>query len=432
MHDDLRAAIAEALRSSAGPHQVVAPDRSLPSVYDVSGLAAATIGCAAAEVAALVAERTGHEPTVVVDRGRASTWFASTVEPVDFSVPPVWDAVAGDYPCADGWIRLHTNAAHHRAAALRVLDAPVDRDRVARAVLAWTGADLEAAVVAEGGCAAELRSLEAWRAHPQGSAVGTEPLIAWSGSPAPWRSSHADRPLAGLRVLDLTRVLAGPVCTRFLAGWGADVLRIDPPDWHEPVLEAEVTLGKRCARLDLRTTAGVDVLGGLVAEADVVVHGYRPGALAGLGVGPFDGVVDVALDAYGWTGPWAGRRGFDSLVQNSSGIAAAGMAALADERPRPLPVQALDHATGYLMAAAVVRALRSGPRRARLSLARTAALLVEHPGDLGGEIGAPTSWSEEITAWGTLRRAAPPVTIGHGAPRWDRSATPLGSHRPTW
>lgn len=147
--------------------------------------------------------------------------------------------MAGDYRTVDGWIRLHTNAPHHRDAALSVLDAPIEREAVAAAVARWRADDLEGAVVAAGGCAAAMRSPEAWGLHPQGAAVALEPLVAWEiGETGPdgLAAARADRPLAGLRVLDLTRILAGPVATRVLAGFGATVLRLDPPGWEEPSL----------------------------------------------------------------------------------------------------------------------------------------------------------------------------------------------------
>ena len=258
----------------------------------------------------------------------------------------------------------------------------------------WGADDLEAAVVTAGGAAAAMRSAAAWDAHPQGVAVAAEPLLHVERTAAGPRMAEADaappsgRPLDGLRVLDLTRVLAGPVATRLLAGWGADVLRIDPPGWDEPNVVPEVTLGKRCARLDLHEDRDRDRLLRLLADADVVVHGYRPGALDGLGLGADardaarPGLVDVSLDAYGWTGPWAGRRGFDSLVQMSSGIAEAGQVAAGADHPVSLPVPALDHATGYLLASAALTGLslrRQDGRgsRWRASLARMSRLLVD-------------------------------------------------------
>jgi hypothetical protein len=424
------------------------PDRvtgrgSLPSAYAVTDLAVAALAHAAGAVADLIA--LDHpRPSVTVDRPLASAWFRASIRPIGWSLPPIWDAVAGDYPAADGWIRLHTNAPHHRAAALGVLGVPAERDAVAAAVHAWEAEALEDAVVGAGGCAAALRSPAAWASHPQGAAVAAEPLVAEApGTDAPpLPPATPARPLAGVRVLDLTRVLAGPVATRFLAGFGADVLRIDPPDWDEPPVVPEVTVGKRCARLDARTPAGRRTLERLLGAADVLVHGYRPGALDALGLDAArraelrPGLVEVTLDAYGWTGPWAGRRGFDSLVQMSTGIAAAsggerGAAARGGggDKPVPLPVQALDHATGYLLAAAAVDGLAR--RRAqgrgtttRCSLARTAAWLTSLPPteDPGAHDDDATVVAEgvEDTTWGPARRLRPPIEVaGTHAPAWE-------------
>jgi hypothetical protein len=420
---------------------------ALPSAFAVTDLAAGSI--AAAGLA--LAEVAGATGPVSVDRRLASFWFATALRPDGWRVPAPWDPVAGDYPTRDGWIRLHTNAPRHRAAAERVVGTQTDRAGMARAVAGWDKAELEAAILTEGGCAAEMRGLAAWMAHPAGQAVAAEPLVALGPvagrSPARW-NPRAGRPLANLRLLDLTRVLAGPVATRFLAGFGADVLRIDPPDWDEAPLEPEMTLGKTCARLDLRRAADRAVFEELLAGADVLVHGYRPGALDGLGYGEAvrerlsPGLVEVCLDAYGWSGPWAGRRGFDSLVQMSCGIAAAGQDWRQADRPVPLPVQALDQATGYIMAAAVLRLLARRLSdgiggRARLSLARTAVFLAgarptEAAGPLASETEADLAPEVEETSWGPARRLRPPVSVAHAPMRWTRAARRLGTDAPVW
>ena len=423
---------------------------ALPSAFPVTDLAAGSVGAAALAVAALIGTRNGVKPTATVDRRLASFWFGSSIRPLGWALPPVWDDLAGDYRTADGWLRIHTHVPRHRAVVLGVLGVQAGRDQVAAAIATWSADALEAAIVEQGGAAAAMRSMAAWAAHPQGQAVAAEPLLHREpGSPAAapaWRLPR-ERPLQGIRVLDLTRVLAGPVATRFLAGFGAEVLRIDPPDWDEPSLAPDITLGKRCARLDLRQPDGRGTLDTLLRQADVLVHGYRPGALPGLGLDAArrqalrPGLVDVCLDAYGWTGPWAGRRGFDSLVQMSSGIADAGMTRLGRDRPTPLPVQALDHATGYLLAAAVLRGLADrlttgAGTVARASLARTAALLAgmtpgaEEP--LTPEGADDLTGSIEPTSWGPARRVLPPCRI-EGAPmRWDRAAAALGSAAACW
>ncbi|WP_424814520.1 CoA transferase [Roseococcus sp. YIM B11640] len=420
---------------------------ALPSSFAVTGLAAASIG--AAGLAA--AELTSALPQVTVDRRLASLWFAWTLKPDGWTMPAPWDAVAGDYRTADGWIKLHTNAPHHRAAALSVLRAPNEREAVAKAVAGWQAEALESAIIAAGGCSAVMRSRAEWATHPQGMAVGAEPLLAiQAAGDAPaldWRPSSG-RPLAGLRVLDLTRILAGPIATRFLAMLGAEVLRIDPPGWDEPSVIPEVALGKNCARLDLKTEAGRETLRDLLRGAHVMIHGYRSDALEKLGLGAEarralnPGLVDVCLDAYGWSGPWARRRGFDSLVQMSSGIAEAGLRAYGSDKPTPLPVQALDHATGYLLAAAALRGLtrRLATGRGsltRCSLARTAALLAAMPSDDLKASLAPAGPADfldtlEATSWGRAHRMRPPLAIEGVAIGADRPAMNHGTAEPRW
>jgi len=432
----------------------------LESFYPVSDLASAAVGVAGLAVAqvldALGMPPDSTTPSVVVDRGLADAWFGFALRPIGWELPSPWDPIAGDYPTlhaegSGGWIRLHTNAPHHRAAALRVLGVAADRAAVAGAVASWVAGDLESAVVGEGGCAAELRTPAAWAQHPQGAAVAREPLVATErtehstdASPARWRPTPA-RPLAGLRVLDLTRVLAGPVATRLLAGLGAQVLRIDPPVWDEPGVVPEMTIGKRAARLDAHDLADRERLLELLTEADVLISGYRADALERLGLGDQQrrrirpGLVDVSLTAYGHSGPWASRRGFDSLVQMSSGIAAAGLEAGTADRPTPLPVQALDHATGYLMAAAALAGLADRLRdgagtRSRLSLARTA---IELEAARGLERDAPVAVAEYprtplTTPWGAAELLPSPLTVGGSPLAWELPPRPLGSDDPVW
>ncbi len=253
-----------------------------------------------------------------------------------------------------------------------------------------------------------------------------------------------------MRVLDLTRVIAGPVGTRFLAGYGADVLRIDPPGFAEvPALLPETTAGKRTTALDLTAPDGRAAFEGLVASADVLVTGLRADALARL---EYDddalatlnpALIVASLDAYGWDGPWRDRRGFDSLVQMSAGIAAAGAATTGADKPVPLPVQALDHGCGYLIAATVGRALtrrltESEVSRIRVSLIGTANLLWSLPraGDLGEQPTMPKPGDFRLvdthTAWGPARRAPLPGEIAGVDAEWRIEAGPLGRHQPTW
>lgn len=442
-------------------HLQITGEGALPSAFPVTDFATAAIAAAHLAVGELIDQTHGTLPLITVDRRLASFWFSSSLQPQGWSLPSLWDAVAGDYRAADGWIRLHTNAPHHRQAALAVLKTAAERDAVSQVVLVWKTPELEQAVVDNQGCAAAMGNALAWREHPQGRAVAAEPLLHRtdaSGGPAASHQSNParpewrvprERPLQGIRVLDLTRILAGPVATRFLAGFGADVLRIDPPGWDEPGTVPEVVLGKRCARLNLRDPADRAVLERLISEADVMIHGYRADALARLGLGAErrrqlnPGLVDVSLNAYGWTGPWRERRGFDSLVQMSCGIADAGKVAAGSDRPVPLPVQALDHATGYLMAAAAVRGLTQrlitgNGVQVQASLARTALSLMSfaptesQPSAL--QPLNPSDYSEDIehTAWGPALRLKPAGQIDGTPTHWDLPASALGSGDARW
>lgn len=443
-------------------------DGASPSAFAVTDFASAAIAVAALSIAELAQALGSEQHSVTVDRRLASMWFNSSIRPIGWSLPPARDPLTGDYPAKDGWIRLHCNAPHHRAAAERVLGRCEEPQATARRIAVYCKSELEASLVQAGGCAAEMRSAKEWNDHPQGRAVAAEPLIHFvehgsveSSGAAPggrWPSSARGarpaspaapmRPLAGARVLDLTRVLSGPVATRFLAGYGADVLRIDPPDWSEPGVVPEVTLGKRCARVDLKTAAGRATFASLLAETDVLLHGYRPAALECLGFGEAHrralapGLVDVSLDAYGWSGPWAERRGFDSLVQMSAGIADAGMSWKRSDRPVPLPVQALDHATGYLAAVAAIRGLakRLSSKQgleARLSLARTAKGLldlgtVDPEPPFAPESSADLASAIEETSWGDARRLNPPASIERVPMYWSLPAAELGSSPAAW
>lgn len=414
----------------------------LPSRFNVDELAVQAVGAAAFAAAEFWATRNASErPPVHLDARQASAAFVCErlFAPDGWQVPGPWDPIAGDYAIGDRWIRLHTNYEHHRDAALGVLRCENDRDAVSAALQGRDAEALEAEIIEAGGCAAVMRSRDEWLAS---DAHVEEPLerlyeheVGYAGS------GSAERPFEGMRVLDLTRVIAGPVCTRFLAAYGADVLRIDPPGFAEvEALLPETTAGKRCAELDLASPGGRKVFADLVEEADVIVSGLRPGALDRLGLGPEEltainpSLISAKMDAYGWDGPWRRRRGFDSLVQMSCGIAAT------DDGPDPLPAQALDHATGYFMAAAVGRALARREEgyvgSISCSLVGTANLLVgldpaadpdgmpESLGDLDTEL--------VTTHWGPASQVPVPDALMGIAPSFAVEAGPLGRHEPRW
>jgi len=428
-------------------------DASLASCFAVSDLAQHSIGAVGRAIADLT-ESLGliNTPSrVIVDRRLASLWFGFSIKPKGWQLPPIWDSIAGDYKTQDGWVRLHTNLPHHKRAALSVLETPENREQVSQAVSQMDSEQLEKSIVESGGVAAAMRTQNQWRKHPQGIALASEPLVAWSNERKiemrDWQGSLA-KPLQGLRVLDLTRVLAGPVATRVLAGFGAQVLRIDPPEWDEGNIVPDITLGKRAAMLQLKLASDRQIFTELLAQTDVLVHGYRPGALDNLG---FDKatrksiapkLLEVSIDAYGFSGPWAERRGFDSLVQMSCGIADAGMKWANSKKPHPLPLQALDHATGYLMAAAIIKSLEKAKQfsiaqNAQLSLARTAQLLMQYPQTDGQIMSIDASQKDysdaiENTPWGQAYRLKSALNVEHSPMVWDLPACSLGSGKAYW
>jgi hypothetical protein len=355
---------------------------------------------------------------------------------------------------ADGWVRTHGNYPWHQEALLRALGTDETVEAVASVISGIPAVELETLVTGAGGLAVAVRTADRWDAHPHGQAVRGRRLVDGGavGPAPPRRREAATLPAAGVRVLDLTRVIAGPVGTRWLAAMGADVLRIDPP--HRPELPLHTydgLLGKRSALLDARTPEGVATLHALLDEADVLLHGYRPGALDRFGLAPQEiaerhpGLVVVSLSAWGTTGPWSHRRGFDSIVQAASGIA---MVESGDgERPGALPCQLLDHGTGYLCAAAALDGLRrqaehGGTHVRELSLARTAQWLLDQPrtglvsrsadADADADVDDDTWLTTVGSEQGAITTVAPPGDWDGHRLRWPRPLAPYGGDPPAW
>jgi hypothetical protein len=396
----------------------------LPSRLPVEDVAVACAGAALLAAADLHVQRGGVAPSSArLDREHVAAAFRSEAylrvngKPAGAGFAPL----SRFWPAADGWVRTHANYPWHREALLRALGTQADPESVAAAIGDLPAREVEDLLVGEGGVAAAVRGEEAWRAEPQGRAVAAARLVEGGliGDAPPRRRAAGTLPASGLRVLDLTRVIAGPTATRYLAALGADVLRLDPPDRPElPQQARDGLLGKRSALLDLSTPDGAARLHDLLSGADVLVHGYRPHALDRFGLAPGElaerhpGLVVVSLSAWGSGGPWGGRRGFDSIVQAACGIAVA--ESPDGQRPGAMPCQLLDHGTGYLCAAAALRALagqaaRGGSYHCELSLARTAHWLLAQPREVAGARKTPADDSDG--AWLTsVQSADGPVT----------------------
>ena len=428
----------------------------LPSSFRVAAAAQASIAAAGLAAAHVWKLRSGQSQDVAVAMRHAVVECRSEryLRVDGKPPPPAWDAIAGIYQTRDRrFVRLHTNFPHHREAVCRVLNCEAERDDVQAALMQWDAEAFETAAHAAGGVVAAMRSFEEWSDLPHARAVAALPVITiekiGEAAPKPW--PRGDRPLAGLRVLDLSRVIAGPVAGRTLAAHGADVLLISGPDLPAiPWLTIDTGRGKLTSFAELKSEQGRDVLRDLLASADIFSQGYRPSALANLGFSPEGtarinpGIIFVSLSAYGHAGPWAERRGFDSLVQTATGFNHAEGQAAGVDGPKELPAQMLDHATGYLMAfgAMMAKARQSregGSWHVRASLAQTGqwiwdlgrladGLKIE---DLKGEAVRP--FVEEVpSGFGPLRSIRHSAQLSKTPAFWARPAMPLGSHPPQW
>jgi CoA-transferase family III len=432
--------------------EVTGDPADLPSRFAVEEIAVACVATALGACSGL----TGRNAAAVVDRNHVAAavtserWFRQVGMPVASSL---FAPLSRFWRTGDGWVRTHANYPWHRDALLKTLGVDGDPDAVAAAFVERRAEDIEESVVNAGGVAAAVRTVDEWSVHPQGRAVANEPLVGHElvgEAPArrPTAIPDARRAANNVRVVDLTRVIAGPVCTRMLGALGADVLRVDPPEHLDlqPGAPSDSLLGKRSTFLELRAARGAEKLHELLHSADVVVCGYRPGALDRFGLGAdalaerHPGLVVVYLDAWGHTGPWSHRRGFDSVVQAPSGIAMG--ESIDGATPGSLPCQLLDHGTGYLAAAAVLDGLQrqrdqGGTHVRRLSLARTAWWLTStdaHDQEAGDTPVDGQTWLSEIGTRDTagVVAVAPPGRLDGQALAWPSPVTSYGADEPNW
>ncbi len=436
-------------------------DPQLPTSFKVTETGTATLAALGLAVSDLWEQRTGRRQDVRIDTRHATASLRSTnyLRLDGDKVSNAANPVMGIYPAKDGrWSYLHCNFPHHRAAALKVVGTPEDKQAVTEAVAKWDALELEEAIIAAGGAGGMVRSAAEWAEHPQGLAVASLPLmeIVKIGDSPPEALPEGDRPLSNLRVLDLTRVLAGPTCARNLAEQGADVLKISAP--HIPFIEHQeydTGLGKLSAHLDLREAINLETMRDLVRNCDVFSQGYRPGTLADRGLSPEElaelrpGIVCVSLCAFGHEGPWASRRGFDTAVQVVSGIAArqGELFPGEDGAPKFYPVSAIDYLTGNLMAFGAMVALRKRIEEGGSWLVRTSLAQVGHWLQAQGELAmsdldgvAADFGAAEIEKWrmstdtpmGRLTHLAPVVQFSETPARWACPSVPLGHSDPVW
>jgi crotonobetainyl-CoA:carnitine CoA-transferase CaiB-like acyl-CoA transferase len=445
---DLPASVLEQVR-------LTGPAHPLPSSFHVGTAAQSSIAAAAAAALLLYQTRTGDRQTVTVDSIR-SAMECTAVFRIDGKTPDQWAPLSGLYQTADGYIRIHANFDHHRDAALACLDLPIgpetSREQVEARALQCNSETLDAAITDAGGACAVLRSFDEWDAHPQAQAIATLPLIEidkmGDAAPRPLPTLNKNTaPLNGVRILDLTRILAGPICGRTLAAYGADVMLINSPTLPNIESIIDTSRGKRSALIDLNSANGPALLDALLQSTRVLVQGYRPGALAQHNLSAealaarFPGIITTSLSAYGRTGPWQQRRGFDSLVQTATGFNDAEGKAFNSATPKALPVQILDYATGFLMAFATQVALykqstEGGSWHVQLSLAQTGAWL-RSMGQTSSGLAVTTPTIDEYlhpytSGYGKLEAPAHGAEFSDTPAQWNRPSNAPGSHPPSW
>ena len=428
----------------------------LPSTFRVAAIAQASIAVAGLAAAELWRLRSGARQTVSVDMRHAIIECRSEryLRVDKKSPPPAWDDIAGVYRTGDGrFVRLHTNFAHHRDAVCRVLSCMPTREAVQAQLMQWSGKDFEQTATDIGGVVALMRSHDEWLSHPQSEALAELPVVSIEriGDAPPRTFTQGKRPLDGIRVLDLSRVIAGPVAGRTLAVHGADVILVASPNLPAiPWLAIDTGRGKLSTFIDLKTKQGCDTLRRLIAEADVFSQGYRPTSLAMLGFSPENlatispGIICVSLSAYGHAGPWAEKRGFDSLVQTTTGFNDAEGQAAGIDGPKELPAQMLDHTTGYLMAfgammARARQALEGGSWHVRVSLAQTSRW-VWSLGRIDGGLATSDLTLQDAqpfmqimsSGYGMLSAVRHAAILSETPAHWARPAMPLGTHPPHW
>jgi hypothetical protein len=455
------ALLAGAGRDARAPQHEVSfagHDPVYPTCFRAGEAAAGALGAAASSAADLWCLRGGAAPQIGIDVRAAAASLLSfgyqRVSGVAFERGSL--ATTALYRGRDGrWIHLH-GGFRSREGTLALLGCADDADAIARTVATWDAQALEDALAEHGCCGVRLRSADEWRQQPQGIALGKVPPIEIFKIgdappvplPGPRAAESGARPLSGVRVLDLTRVLAGPTCARTMAEHGADVLHVRGPrlPFVEPFV-IDTNPGKRSCYLDLDRNEDAERLRALAREADVFSQGYRLGAFTRRGFSAEaltqmrPGIIVVSINCYGHEGPWTGRPGWEQLAQTTSGMA---LEHSGSEHPALVGAALNDYTTGYLGAAGAMlalarRATEGGSWHVRVSLTRTAMWIMSLSRVAADAVPRPvdpaeiTPWMIEMqTAWGALKRLGPIARMAATPPRWDLPPARLGSHAAAW
>ncbi|KAF2448700.1 CoA-transferase family III [Karstenula rhodostoma CBS 690.94] len=438
------------------------------SSFKVSHLAHASIALSALAAALMWSTRTNKPvPVVSVSREHACAEFISerlyTLN--GKRLPSPFGNLGGLHKTADGYVRMHDGFSHHRDNALKLLalypcQLYPSRDEVALNMLGWSAVELEKAAFENGAVIVALRSFQEWDALPQAKVAVNFPIrLQKIGGerppvPLPLGADAIKYCLQGVRIVELSRVIAGPVAGRTLAAHGADVIWVTSPTLpNQPELDIDMARGKRTVQLDIKNSQDKAQLLELIRTADVFLSSYRPGSLAAQGFSSEElvkinpNLVIATLTAWGEDGPWAKNRGFDSLVQAASGINVAEAEHFGSDEPaRVLPCQALDHGSGYLLATGIMAALykrtiSGGAYEVHVSLAgvmkylRSLGQLPKESREYNGspDFKVTEKYMEtKTTALGVLKAITHSASINGVNIGYEIMPKPLGGDDPTW
>jgi crotonobetainyl-CoA:carnitine CoA-transferase CaiB-like acyl-CoA transferase len=433
--------------------EITGRDPVLPSALPVGEASAVAIALCGSAAAHLWRMTTGRPQSVRVDvRAAAASLVGFLLQRLNGAPTPRESAtnpLVALYQCRDGrWIHLHGALPLLREGTLAVLGCGDDAPAVAAAVSNWDSQELEDALAARGRCGAIVRTVDEWAAHPQGKALADLPAVEIErvGEAPPTPLPAGDRPLSGVRALDLTRILAGPACGRMLAEHGADVMLVNSPHLpNVPAFVLDTSHGKLSTFIDLGIKDGTSTLQGLIAQADVFTQGYRSGAMERRGFGLDDvvamrpGIIYVSINCYGHTGPWESRPGWEQLAQSATGVAVLHSSVA---EPRLVPAAACDYTTGYLAAYGVMtalarRAVEGGSWHVKASLCQTAMWFNRlgatcDPATASGLGDASGLMMQSETGRGTLTHLRPVAEMSETPPRWVRPSPSLGADAPVW
>ncbi|MBW6396908.1 CoA transferase [Roseomonas sp. HJA6] len=451
---------------AAGEATITGNDPFYRTPLRVGETAAAVLAATGVAANDLWEGRTGRRQQVSVDVRQA----AATLRTVDYTEGQKPDgsyehipipqgmkemiAATQPWPTRDGaWVLPHLNLPHLKDRVLGVLGAEFNPSSVKEAVGRWDADALEEAIAAVNGCGGRIRSPEDWLAHPQGQYLAARPVVEITklrdGPPVPMGAG--DRPASGVRVLDFTRILAGPIGGRTLAEHGAEVLMVTAPHLPQtPEHVRDTSHGKRSCFLDLRDPTQAARAQELARQADIVIGGYRPGRLAANGLGPEitaeqPGRIYLTISCFGSGGPFAGRSGWEQVAQVVSGVAHVHGKAIGDGTPKLVFAPVCDYLTGYLAGYGALLALgrrmrEGGSYHVNVSLCQSAMLLLRQ-GTITGFEDAPERLTRaEIdamhvtadTSYGRLKTIGPVLRMSETPPHWARPTPALGGDAPGW